>query len=43
MCKYVWDVLVGYLDNKSDIPSFPENVPDLEFPLFVTYLKNGVR
>lgn len=43
MCKYVWDVLAGYLNNKSEAPRFPDNVPDLEFPLFVTYLKNGFR
>lgn len=42
MCRFVWDVLLSYL-NKTEIPKFPSDIPDAEFPVFVTYLKNGVR
>jgi len=41
MCLYVWNVLSAYL-NKSTFPEFPQEIPNIEVPLFVTYLKNGV-
>jgi len=28
---------------QENFPEYPKEIPDFEFPLFVTYLKNGVR
>lgn len=37
-CKYCFDVLIATL-NKKDIPEWPNSLPSLPIPLFVTWKK----
>jgi AMMECR1 domain-containing protein len=39
-CKFCFDVLIAKLTNQNT-PNYPENLPNPEVPIFVTWKKEG--